>query len=274
MKGARIRYSDKELAFVEANARLSRLDLHRAFVARFGRTDITFDHLKSLCSRRGWSNGKNRPWTVEDETLLRTLYPDFKTSAIAQQLGRSLTSTYGHAKKLGLAKSEAYLASPDACRFRRGDNVGAAYRFKKGQTPANKGKRRPFNANSAKGYFKKGQLPHNTKYLGHERVTKDGYVEISIAETNPHTGFERRYVQKHRYLWEQLHGPVPKGMALKSVDGNRQNTDPSNWILVKRGLLPRLNGKHGRDYDRAPAAIKPAILAIAQLEQAVREKAS
>lgn len=157
---------------------------------------------------------------------------------------------------------------------RRGLKTGRTGGFPKGHVPANKGKRMPFHPNSARTRFKKGQLPHNTKYAGHERVSKDGYVEISIEETNPHTGFERRYVLKHRWLWEQKNGPVPAGMALKCLDSNRQNTDPSNWKLVPRGLLPRLGGRYGRRYDAAPAEVKPSIMAVAELEHRVCQVSS
>jgi len=126
----------------------------------------------------------------------------------------------------------------------------------------------PFNANCARTQFKKGGLPHNTKYLGHERVSVDGYIEISVAETNPYTGYGRRYVLKHKYLWERQHGPVPEGHVLKSLDGNRLNTDPSNWTLIPRSLLPFLNGHRGPYYDRAAPAVKPVILTLAKLKRA------
>lgn len=163
-------------------------------------------------------------------------------------------------------------------RKRQGWRTGRTGCFEKGQTSWNKGKtcapgtggRHP-NARATQ--FRKGNLPHNTKHLGHERVSKNGYVEISIAETNPHTGFARRYVLKHKYLWEQANGPVPEGMALK-CRGERTNTDPSNWELVPRALLPRLNGRFGRDYDNAPADLKPTIMAIAKVEQRAREAKS
>lgn len=155
--------------------------------------------------------------------------------------------------------------------FRKGWSTGRDGCFAKGIVPANKGKKMPYNANSARTQFKKGGLPPNTKYLGHERVSKDGYVEISVNETNPHTGFERRYVLKHRWLWERKHGPVPEGMALK-CKRDRLNTDPSNWELVQRALLPRLNGRFGRGYDEAPDDLKPTIMAVAKLEHRLREK--
>lgn len=165
-----------------------------------------------------------------------------------------------------------------ALRKRKGWKTGRTGCFVPGAAPANKGKkcapgtggRHP---NARKTQFKRGNLPHNTHYLGHERVSKDGYVEISIDEVNPHTGFERRYVLKHRYLWEQANGPVPKGMALK-CKGDRLNTDPSNWELIPRALLPRLSGRFGRGYDRAPDVLKPTIMAVVKLEQQLSEKAN
>ncbi|WP_319532840.1 HNH endonuclease signature motif containing protein [uncultured Cohaesibacter sp.] len=154
---------------------------------------------------------------------------------------------------------------------RKGWFTGRTGRIEKGNVPLNKGKKMPFNANSARTQFKKGQLPHNTKYLGHERVSVDGYVEISVNETNPHTGYERRYVLKHRHLWELEHGPLPDGMCLKCLSDDKQNCDPSNWEMVPRGLLPRLNGKSGRNYDHAEPELKPVIMAVARLEHAARE---
>lgn len=153
---------------------------------------------------------------------------------------------------------------------RRGWLTGRTGRFVPGQVAINKGKLMPYHPNSARTRFRKGGLPHNTKHLGHERVSRDGYVEVSVAETNPHTGYERRYVLKHRHLWEKANGPVPDGMALKCLDGDKLNTDPANWEAVPRAMLPRLNGRFGRDYDAAPAELKPTIMAVAKLEHRVR----
>lgn len=206
MKGRQIAYLPEELAWIEARKEMVRRDLHAMFVARWGRSDVSFANFKGLCTRKRWKTGRN------------------------------------------------------GC-------------FVPGQTPANKGKPMPYNAKSAATQFKKGGLPHNTKYLGHERVNKDGYVEISVAERNPHTGYERRYVAKHVHLWVALNGPVPEGMCLKSRDGNRQNTDPSNWQLIERALLPSLNGGPwgGLVYDDAPAELKETVMLTARLRRAKRQ---
>ena len=188
--------------------------------------------------------------------------------------------------KRGRKKPRRELHAAFVARFRRRDitvdhikelctrkrwRTGRTGCFEKGVVPANKGKKMPYNANSARTQFKKGGLPKNTKYLGHERVSKDGYVEISVKRRNPHTGFYRRYVLKHRWLWEKKHGRVPAGMCLK-CKGDVLNTDPSNWELIPRALLPRLNGRFGRGYDDAPAKLKPTIMAVAKLEHQLRDK--
>jgi len=153
---------------------------------------------------------------------------------------------------------------------RKGWMTGRTGCFVKGETPHNKGKPMPYHPNSAATRFKKGNLPHNANYLGHERVSKDGYVEISVDEVNPHTGYERRYVLKHRHLWEKANGPIPDGHRLKCLDGDRTNTNPLNWEAIPYALGPRLSGKYGRGYDAAPAEIKPTIMAICKLEHAAR----
>lgn len=174
-------------------------------------------------------------------------------------------------------RSDVSLTCLNALCKRKGWMTGRTGCFEKGQTPFNKGKPHPTRGRAAETQFKKGGLPHNTKWLGHERVSKDGYVELSIAETNPHTGYERRYVLKHRYLWEQANGPVPKDHALKCLDGNKQNTDPSNWEPVARALLPRLAGgnryRRRLPYDAAAPEVRPSILAIAKLEHQARQRA-
>lgn len=154
--------------------------------------------------------------------------------------------------------------------WRKGWKTGRTGTFPKGNVSWNKGQVMPFNENSARTRFKKGQLPHNTKYLGHERITKDGYVEISVAETNPHTGYERRYVMKHKHLWEQQNGPVPEGMFLKCLDGDKGNSDPSNWELLPRAAQTYLGGFRGIDYEAAEPEVRPAIIAVAKLRHAAR----
>lgn len=266
MKGRRIAWTPLQLAFIKRRKKWERRRLHAAFVKRFRRRDISLAALASLCKRSGWLTGprvgrfKGRSTAYSKAELA---WIKRRRRQPRRDLHAAFVERFGHAVSF-----EAFRA---ICK-NRGWLNGRDGRFQPGAVPANKGKKMPYNANSARTRFKKGGLPANTKYAGHERVSKDGYVEISVNETNPHTGFERRYVLKHKWLWERMHGPVPAGMALK-CKGDRLDTDPSNWELVPRGLLPRLNGKSGRAYDHAPAELKATIMAVAKLEHRLAERA-
>jgi len=72
---------------------------------------------------------------------------------------------------------------------RKGFTCGRSGHFKKGQKSWNHGKKGYMGPNRTS--FKKGNLPHNHKPLWSERISKDGYVEISVPERNPHTGFRQ-----------------------------------------------------------------------------------
>lgn len=187
-------------------------------------------------------------------------------------------SDYTHQFQAMFDRSGVSAANLHALRKRKGWRTGRTGHFPKGLVPHNKGKKCApgtggNHPNARRTQFRKGNLPHNTQYLGHERVSKDGYVEISIDEPNPHTGYERRYVLKHKWLWEQANGPVPDGYALKCL-GDRLNTDPANWELVPRALLPRLAGGNRYNpvlaYDDAPDELKPTVLAVAKVQHAAR----
>lgn len=172
------------------------------------------------------------------------------------------------------ARDDVSAANLNALRKRKKWLTGRTGQFAKGQEPWNKGKPMPAHPNSMRTQFKKGHPPANRRGLWSERIGKDGYIEMSVPLVNPHTGHSRRYMHKHRYLWELVNGPLPKGMALKCLDGNRQNTDPLNWEAIPRAMLPRLAGgnRYTRriEYDSAPAELKPTIMAIAKLEHRVR----
>ncbi|WP_420415896.1 HNH endonuclease [Marinovum algicola] len=156
---------------------------------------------------------------------------------------------------------------------RHGWMTGRTGRLEKGNVPFNKGRKGFVAPGSEKGWFRKGRKPHNYRGPGHEMVCpKDGYVYMIVAETNPHTGADTHRVLKHLHLWEQANGPVPDGHCLKCLDGDKTNTDPSNWEAIPRALLPRLSGgRWYRPYASFEPEVRPTVLAAAKLEHKARE---
>jgi len=109
---------------------------------------------------------------------------------------------------------------------------GLDSRFNPGHIPANKGVKGMGGWEPTQ--FKKGNRPANYRPVGTERVNTEGYVDIKIADPN-------KWKAKHRIIWEEANGPVPKGNCLVFGDGNKLNTDLDNLILVTRSQLARLN---------------------------------
>lgn len=106
--------------------------------------------------------------------------------------------------------------------------------FPKGNIPWNKGKHYQAGGRCAETQFKPGNMPHNHRPVGSERISKDGYIEVKVAEPKTWKG-------KHVVIWEQEHGPRPKGHKVIFADGNRLNFDPENLILVSSAELCRMN---------------------------------
>lgn len=158
---------------------------------------------------------------------------------------------------------------------RNGWLTGRDGRFKKGGVPANKGTRCPEgkggrHPNARRTQFKpgcrRGRANMNYKPIGTERLSKEGYLERKIHDGLP---MQSRWRAVHLIRWEEQNGPIPEGHCLKCLDGNRLNTDPSNWALLPRAALGILNRAwNGVRYDEAPPELRPTLIAIAQLKAA------
>lgn len=176
-----------------------------------------------------------KQWTDIEITILRRFYPDSITRAIADALGRTERQVYSKASVLGLKKSPEYLASPAASRLRRGDNVGTATRFEKGQTPWNKGKPHPSRGRSAETQFKKGEMTgaaqHNYVPIGSLRVTKYGALERKVTD-DPTLYPAKRWRPVAHLVWETAHGLIPPKHVVRFKPG--MHTTAENEITIDR----------------------------------------
>lgn len=169
-----------------------------------------------------------------------------------------------------------------ALRKRKGWKTGRTGCFKKGQEPANKGKKcEPGKGgnhpNARRTQFSKGERRGVAvklyKPVGTERLSRDGYLERKINDGMP---LQSRWRAVHLIEWEAVNGPIPAGHCLKCLDGNKTNTAPDNWEAIPRSLLPRLAGgnryKRVLAYDDAAPEVRPALLTVAKLAHAARKK--
>lgn len=173
-------------------------------------------------------------------------------------------------ERFGIELTEAQIASFKQSHGVRSGTVGG--RFRAGEESVNKGRPQsewmsPEAIERSKATrFRKGELPHNTRAIGEERVTKDGYTEVHVRQHR----LERQndqWVMKHRLVWERANGrPVPEGCSVIFCDGDRTNFDPGNLMCVTRGelLLMNLGGTGWCDRETAEAARE-----LARVRQAI-----
>lgn len=214
-------------------------------------------------------------WNADSDALLRELYPDFPSQMLADQFGCTLTSLYQHAHKLGLKKSEAYLASPYAQRLRRGYEVGKAYRYPKGHVPANKGTRRPGYApgQMAHTQFKKGRPAReaaNYVPIGTEKVDPKRKVLMRKTTDDPSIFPVKRWRPVHVLVWEAWHGQVPNGHIVVFKAG--QKSFVAAEITVERLELVTLADNMRRNtIHRYPTEVKKAIRLVGKLNRTIRK---
>lgn len=177
-----------------------------------------------------------KQWTAADDWMLRAYFPLISTRELAARVKHPEISTGQHANKCGVHKSQLYLDSPAAGRLRSGGNVGAAFRFHKGQTPLNKGMRRPgYSAGRGRmqqTQFRKGQEPHNALPLWSFRFNANGHLLLKTGKPAPRPNDGWEYV--HRLVWEQANGPLPHWNLARIWwrDGDKGNCSLSNLELV------------------------------------------
>ena len=170
-------------------------------------------------------------------------------------------------------REDVTLAHINSLCKRRGWKTGRTGCFPKGNVPVNKGRKGYIAPGCEKGWFRKGERRGvaNKLYkpIGTERIVKGGYLSRKVNDDMP---LQKRWKMVHVINWGAQNGPIPAGHALKCLDGNKMNTAPENWELMPRSMLPRLaGGRRGLNYDRAPAELRPALMATAKLEQKLRE---
>lgn len=111
----------------------------------------------------------------------------------------------------------------------------------------------------ARTWFDKGHEPHNTKHDGYERLTADGYIEVRIKKGV--------FKLKHRIIYEQNYGKIPRGMIVVFKDRNTLNFDPNNLEAITREENMERNTFH-----RFPNELKETIRLVKKLKRTINEK--
>ena len=154
-------------------------------------------------------------------------YSNNYTKDIAAAIDRSERAVYQAAINLNVRKSPEFIKISLERESEKLKVLGANTRFKPGNISHNKGQKMSKEVYEVVkvSMFKKGNEPHNMKYDGHERIcAKDGYIYVRVSKG--------KYLLKHRLVWEQHNGPIPKGNIIIFKDKNKYNLNIDNLQLI------------------------------------------
>jgi len=202
---------------------------------------------------------ERRPWLPHEIEAVRRLYATSKTADLAVALCRTVTMVYRMAEKLGLRKTDEYLASPASGRL--DGTTGMSGRFQRGAESWNRGMKGWSAPGTERTRFKKGQKSGRAAMLeqpiGAERISKDGIRQRKVNNDMP---LQRRWKAVHAIVWEEANGPIPSGHVVVFCDGNRTNIVLGNLELISRADLARRN--HPRNKS-------PELAKLVQLKGAI-----
>ena len=143
-------------------------------------------------------------------------------------------------------------------------NSGITGRFEKGHISHNKGKKMSHEMyEKAKAtMFKPGNRPHNAKEVGTIVLDGTGYYKIKVAEPN-------HWEYCHRREWEKNNGKIPEGMLVTFKDGNIENWNIENLMLITKEENAFINNMHLRSEQ---ASYTEASVNVARLAIRVKER--
>lgn len=195
-------------------------------------------------------------FTPEEDQYLRDNYLFQSLNELAKNMNRSMGSIHGRLPRLNLFVPDEIKKNRHKESIQKLQN-GAAFRFPKGHKPWNAGLK-GLQIGGVETQFKKGNIPHNTKYDGHTRVNVDGYIEQRVSKGV--------YKLKHRIIWEQHNGPIPEGYNVQFKDGNKLNTNIENLYLASKAQNMEQNTIH-----RYSPELKKAIRTVKKLTKTIQE---
>lgn len=192
---------------------------------------------------------KGRRWTKAEIDYLLKAYAERSNADLAAFLHRPARTIGLKARSLGVYKSPEFAG--------RQHKVG---QFRKGHKPFNAGRKQETYmtaegvARSSRTRFQPGvenTASPTLRPVGYEcQRNEKGKIYIWIKPEG------RRMMPKHRWLWEQAYGPIPKGHNVQFKDGNTLNCVLDNLYLISRAAQVRKNWDNLPDERKAACRAK------------------
>lgn len=261
-------WTDEELAFLREYAPgHSRREIYEELSRRFPSHTHTFENMVAAMKNRKITTGTHRwyghalspkerdPKWYRDEELafLREYAPGHTRKEIHAEYNRRFPERPRSFKSVVACMKNHSITNGLDGRFQKGRKSEAWNKGKK-MTPEHRAK-------CEHSFFGSKNKPPKTEPIGTEKKLSDGYIWVKVddqlcAKKNVN------WKQKQCLIWEQHNGPIPEGMFVTFLDGNRENFDLDNLALITRAEHARLNqsGLRSEDPEITQAALQLAKL--------------
>lgn len=184
--------------------------------------------------------------TKEQHAFLREFIPGHHYREIVEAFNAKYDTDYMTLDRINhYCKNHKVYTGFDG-QYKKGNRPLVAW--KKGEHPGKKTE------------FKPGNPPHNMAPVGAIVKRTDGYLQKKIAYPN-------KWKLLHLIVWEEAHGPVPKGMCLAFRDGNRENCDLNNLRLIHRGSIAQLS-----KFSDTRGETRDVAITISELKFAIKNR--
>ena len=174
-----------------------------------------------MAREKGTVNKVFHQWTDEEKEYLKRITPGKHHREILELMNQKFEYKFNLMQIKGAINRYKF-------------KTGFTGRYEKGNVPFNKNTKGLTGPNKTS--FKKGQKPINHRPIGSERITVDGYIEVKTSEPS-------KWEPTHTLIYEKYKGKIPEDHAIVFADGNKQNLDINNLILVSRHQLLIMNKK-------------------------------
>jgi len=205
-------------------------------------------------------------YTPEEDLYIKENFEIRTLDSMALALGRTMGSVAGRCIRLGLKLTDELKQQRRMIGIEAGWRHGENTRFKKGHITWNKDTKGLTKANNFS--YKKGNLPHNTKFDGcitlrsiHGKTkdkSKTAYLFIRLDKGN--------WDLLHRHLWRLHYGEIPIDANVQFSDGNQLNCTIENLELVSKSTNMKRNS-----IQNLPSDMKEIIQLNRQIKKFIKE---
>ena len=96
-----------------------------------------------------------------------------------------------------------------------------------------------------------------------------GYRYIKVRKSSG--GFYKDWDREICLVYKSVHGDIPAGHMVVTLDGNKLNASPENLIAIPKAIAARMMNGHGKSFWSSSAEITKSGIAVCELDHALSD---